>query len=357
MTTQRTLTLSQAQKSLVTKARNLGSGPATVKLDDAVCSYLVGTIANDLGIAGRFPEFKDDLPSFYSSEELSDLRVEGIDFPTVAAKLFAADRDADTYFACLANIHKRRLKYQNILRSQPIPTIEQVGPRALLQYGSLKPKSLVALLLWRKWIYDIDNRAAQETAYLFEPIIASAIGGAPAAAGKSPVRREDDANKGRQVDCIVGDRAYEFKLRVTIAASGQGRWAEETQYPRDCRLSDHTPVLVVLDSTPNPKLTELSTAFTTENGEVYLGDQAWAHLEEAAGTTMFRFLQLYVREPIESLLAEEEEDVGDLHLSRTSDHITIVIDGEVLTIDRAPAEVEHDGDEMPEDVAEQLPGL
>ena len=37
-------------------------------------------------------------------------------------------------------------------------------------------------------------------------------------------------------------------------------------------------------------------------------------------------------------------------------HITIVIDGETLTIDRAPAEVDAT-DEMPEDVAEQLPGL
>ena len=356
MTTQKTPTLSQAQKSIVTKARKLGSGPATVKLDDAVCSYLVGTIANDLEIREQFPEFEGDLPTFYSSGNLSDLRVDEIDFPTVAAKLFVADRDADTYFACLANIHKRRLKYQNILRSQPIPTIEQVGPRGLLQYGSLKPKSLVALLFWRKWIYDIDNRAAQETAYLFEPIIASAIGGAPASAGKSPVKRENDANKGRQVDCIVEDRAYEFKLRVTIAASGQGRWGEELQYPRDCRLSGHTPVLVVLDSTPNSKLTELSAAFEAEDGEVYVGNDAWAHLEEAAGTTMFRFLQLYVREPIESLLAEEEDDFGDLHLSHTLDRITIVIDGEQLTIDREPGEVD-DADEMPEDVDEQLPGL
>ena len=87
-----------------------------------------------------------------------------------------------------------------------------------------------------------------------------------------------------------------------------------------------------------------------------MGDEAWAHLEEAAGPTMSRFLQIYVREPIESLLAEGEEDFGDLHLSHTLGHITIVIDGETLTIDRAPAEVDA-ADEMPEDVAEQLPGL
>ena len=31
-------------------------------------------------------------------------------------------------------------------------------------------------------------------------------------------------------------KAYEFKLRVTIAASGQGRWKEELDFPSDCNL-------------------------------------------------------------------------------------------------------------------------
>jgi hypothetical protein len=30
-----------------------------------------------------------------------------------------------------------------------------------------------------EWLYDIDNRSAQETGYLFEPILAAAIGGIP----------------------------------------------------------------------------------------------------------------------------------------------------------------------------------
>ena len=44
-------------------------------------------------------------------------------------------------------------------------------PRGLLQYGGMSPKTLAGFLLWRKWIFDIDNRAGQETGYLFEPII------------------------------------------------------------------------------------------------------------------------------------------------------------------------------------------
>jgi hypothetical protein len=50
---------------------------------------------------------------------------------------------------------------------------------------------------------------------------------------------------GRQIDCLDVDAkiAYEFKLRVTIAASGQGRFAEELSFPVECRAAGLTPVL------------------------------------------------------------------------------------------------------------------
>jgi len=41
----------------------------------------------------------------------------------------------------------------------------------MLQYGQADPAALAVLLTWRKWIYDIDNRAAQETGYVFEPAL------------------------------------------------------------------------------------------------------------------------------------------------------------------------------------------
>ena len=170
----------------------------------------------------------------------------------------------------LAALHKHRLKYQRILQTQAIPTIDEVGPRGLLQYGVVEPKALAPFLLWRKWIYNIDNRAAQETGYLFEPIIANAIGGTPASAKKSPVKRATDNTKGRQVDCIRDKKAHEIKLRVTMAASGQGRWSEELEFPADCKASGFTPVLVVLDPTPNDKLDELSTRFRDNAGEVHI---------------------------------------------------------------------------------------
>ena len=105
-------------------------------------------------------------------------------------RLVALIPDADMFFACLANLHKRRLKYERILQTQPIPTIEQVGPRGLLQFGAVCTNALTSLLLWRKWFFDINNRAGQETGYLFEPIIAHAIGGMPFSAKASPIRRQ-----------------------------------------------------------------------------------------------------------------------------------------------------------------------
>ena len=253
-------------------------------------------------------------------------------------------------------LHKGRLKYETILRTQPMPTIEQVGPRGLLQYGSLSPSVFTSLLFWRKWFYDIDNRAAQETGYIFEPIIANAIGGTPAPSKKSPVKRVSDNRKGRQVDCIREKKAYELKLRVTIAASGQGRWKEELDFPADCKASGFTPVLVVLDSTPNDKLAQLEKAFNAQGGEVYIGEYAWNHLEKVAGQTMAKFLEQYVREPLKQLLDEVRKELPRLVAEMKGQNIKVSIGTETLTIQRTPRiKAASDDDEMPDDVTDQLP--
>jgi hypothetical protein len=185
-------------------------------------------------------------------------------------------------------------------------------------------------------MFDIDNRAAQETGYLFEPIMASAIGGVPASAAQSPVRRREDRTKGRQVDCIRDTLAYEIKLRVTIAASGQGRWQEELEFPLDCAASGFMPVLVVLDSTPNPKLTELRQAFESASGLVYVGDDAWSHLDSAAGPTMSRFLDRYVRHPLESLLKDAPPELPELTLSMTADAVVFKLGQFLHSVPRLP---------------------
>lgn len=348
--------LTPTQRTIIAKAKASGGGALGVGLDDADCAYLVAMIANDLGILDDLGDLgasaASKLPAFFTEGSPTELQLADLDFLPAFERLVAHDPAAETYFACLAALHKYRLKYERILEHQPLPTMDQVGPRALLQYGSLPPPSLATFLFWRKWMFDIDNRAGQETGYLFEPIIAAAIGGAPLSAKRSPVRRVSDPTKGRQVDCVreVGSDhwAYEFKIRVTIAASGQGRWREELEFPADCEASGFRPVLIVLDPTPNPKLEELVATFVRHGGEAHLGDDAWAHLESAAGETMTQFLEKYVRRPIDSLLASAPTDVEtlpDLHLSMSAETFTAVIENDRLVIPRAPdPRLAEDGD-------------
>lgn len=214
--------------------------------------------------------------------------------------------DFTTYLRCLSELHKRRRKYSMILSAQPMPTMVQISPRSLVEYGQTQPEALASWLTWRKFFYDLDNRSAQETGYLFEPILAAAIGGEQKSARTKVVTRTGDKSKGRQVDCWkvlpTGENlAYEFKLRVTIAASGQGRFGEEIQFAEDAYNSNAIPVLVVLDPTMNPRLDDLQRAYEAQGGHAYLGEEAWRHLEDEAGDVMARFIEKYVRKPIEDI--------------------------------------------------------
>jgi hypothetical protein len=226
--------------------------------------------------------------------------------------------DFDTYFESLCSLHKRRRKYEMILSAQPVPTMLQVSPRALLEFGVIATPALASWIMWRKWFYDIDNRAAQETGYLFEPILASALGGTPCGSRKSPIKRVSDKNKARQVDCIVGRDAYEFKLRVTIAASGQGRFGEELDFAEDCKASGYVPILLVLDPTPSSRLDDLTAAYGRYGGRAYIGDEAWKHLEDEAGPTMATFVERYIRKPI-AALDEHAIDLLDLYVAAEQD--------------------------------------
>jgi hypothetical protein len=348
--------LTANQRSLITKARTGGGSNLGVSLDDAICCYLLATIVHDLELEHRFLDIPVDLEPFFGSKNISNLRLPGIDLYAFFERLVTERPDADTYFFCLAVLHKARLKYERILQSQAIPTIDQVGPRGLLQYGTLSPSALVGLLFWRKWMFDIDNRAGQETGYVFEPIIAYAIGGVPYSAKKSPVKRGGQGSQGRQIDCVVGNKAYEIKIRVTIAASGQGRWGEELEFPKDCETSGFQPILVVLDPTPNSKLDELCRAFINAGGEVYIGTQAWRHLAEVAGSTMARFLELYVHQPLRLLVSEIPDQLPELRVRFDTDKIIMEIGTEYLLIQRTATEnLLAEPEEIPEDVDESGP--
>ncbi|MCE5978071.1 hypothetical protein [Pseudomonas sp. JR33AA] len=289
---------------------------------------VIALVATDIGVSramsNAFPQMWSKIAphaEYYSLDVEwfleSSICITTIDVVNLLEFGIGLDEDFLTYLKCLVELHKRRRKYGLILQRQPLPTMVQVSPRALMEYGAgFEPEALASWLTWRKFFYDLDNRSAQETGYLFEPILASAIGGEPKSARERVVRRSADPSKGRQVDCwkVASDGtplAYELKLRVTIAASGQGRFGEELSFAQDCLDSGVKPILVVLDPTENGKLTGLQAAYKKVGGEAYVGDAAWEHLECEAGPTMAAFIERYVRRPVDTISAFEEVSEGD----------------------------------------------
>ena len=211
------------------------------------------------------------------------------------------------YVKNLCDLYRRRFKYDKILQNQPFPNADQVGPRSLLEYGKCEDTLLATWLEWRKWFFDIDNRCGQETGYVFEPILASCLGGVSVSHTNSPVKRINDSghktNEGRQVDCYIEDakEVYELKMRVTIAASGQGRFKEEMSFPHEAKASGLTPILVVFDETESALLTKLKAQFKKYGGKCFIGQAAWNMLYQKAGKEMSLFIQKYIYPPVEAM--------------------------------------------------------
>lgn len=326
-------------KKVFSAARILGNGDDRVTLSENELFCLLARCCQDLAI----PAAVSGLPNLSVAAPSADyyrIPLAWFQIPQAACPLAPAlveclaacvayEADLRLYWENLATLHKRRLKYQRILSAQPRPTMNQIGPRSLLEFGGMDDGLLASWLVWRKWIFDVDNRAAQETGYLFEPVLASCLGGEAVGSKNSPVKRLNERGEttsdGRQIDCYDGENqlAYEFKLRVTIAASGQGRFGEELSFPREARAAGLTPVLVVLDPTPSPRLDELIAAFRTNAGEHYVGADAWAHMESKAGDTMAIFLKRYIQPPLTEMARYEDAGPEALELTWTDEAVTI----------------------------------
>ena len=211
------------------------------------------------------------------------------------------------YLKNLCDLYRRRYKYEKILQNQPFPNADQVAPRSLLEYGKCSDSLLATWLEWRKWFFDIDNRSGQETGYVFEPILASCLGGTSVSHANSPVKRINDSGKrtdeGRQVDCYIEEakEVYELKMRVTIAASGQGRFKEEMSFPHEAKASGLTPILVVFDETESTLLTKLKNEFKKYDGKYFIGQAAWDILYKKAGKEMSLFIRKYIYPPMQAM--------------------------------------------------------
>jgi hypothetical protein len=339
--------ISTELKSHFAKIRVLGQGGDRVSLSACEIAWLLFLTAKDLGLFLCNPAFrraKRRVPSFYDIQIPPILPKEWENLTTDELlieldQLIRKEPDVRLYVSNLCEILKRRIKYQRILSAQPKPTMDQIGPRSLLEYGIVPADLLGTWLMWRKWIFDIDNRSGQETGYLFEPVLASCMGGTSVGSRNSPVKRINESGRQtvdcRQIDCLDVDAkiAYEFKLRVSIAASGQGRFAEELSFPVECKAAGLTPVLIVLDPTPSARLAELQKAVETNGGEVHV-DDAWRFIEEKAGKCMSIFIENYLRPALLHMAAFDDKLPDTLTLSWREDAITFRVGKEEFTIAR-----------------------
>ena len=168
-------------------ARILGNGDDRVTLSENELFCLLSQCCRDLGLAARIsklPVLSSPPPgNDYYRLPLAWFQIPQAGCPSAAAlveslaECVAHEPDFRLYFENIATLHKRRVKYQRILSTQPKPTMNQIGPRSLLEFGGVNDGLLASWLVWRKWIFDVDNRAAQETGYLFEAVLASCLGG------------------------------------------------------------------------------------------------------------------------------------------------------------------------------------
>ena len=181
-------------QNLLSECKVHGSGKAQVTLEDSeiyalFCIGLIEKPDDDY--------FKIPIKWF---NELQFSHVTPKILLDVLERACAINEDFGLYIRNLCALHRRRVKYQRILSAQPLPQMDQIGPRSLLEYGECDDELLSGWMSWRKWIYDIDNRSAQETGYLFEPVLASCLGGTPVGARNSPVKRVD--GNGNQTSII-----------------------------------------------------------------------------------------------------------------------------------------------------------
>lgn len=329
--------LSMDDRRTINYSRTLGSRELPVYLEDHELLRLCAVIAGDLNVMNLVSDYtgSEEKIDYYSTplQWFKQPVTHQVSFEDTYTLFKSQIDNFPTYFISLAELHKRRIKYDSILKNQKIPLMEQIVPRCLLEYGMKPSETLASWLVWRKWLYDIDNRAAQETGYLFEPILCNALGGVSYSAKKSPIRRAGDKAKGRQVDCIEGRDAYEFKMRVTIAASGQGRFREELDFARDCHDSGYTPRLLVLDPTPSEKLDDLINEYLQYGGTAHIGDDAWTYIEERTGKNLAIFIEKYVKRPILEVTNSYTE-LKPIKISKDGSSITIRIGEDQQIISR-----------------------
>jgi hypothetical protein len=145
-------------RNLYSKCKMHGNGEAQIVItDDELASLIAIAVSNlnwsleELGIRKivlpYYDYYKIPLNWFDENHNL------GVDPDTVINYLkvcFSKDNDFALFIENLSALHRRRVKYKRILSSQPLPTMDQIGPRVLLEYGGCNITLLANWMLWRK---------------------------------------------------------------------------------------------------------------------------------------------------------------------------------------------------------------
>lgn len=132
-------------------------------------------------------------------------------------------------------------------------------------------------------------------------------------------------------------------MRVTIAASGQGRFQEELDFAEDCYSSGYKPMLLVLDPTPSTKYSDLKKQFERHGGQALSGEEAWQHIASKSGEVMSTFIAKYVKKPLE--VVEANDELESLTIKPEDGNFSIFI-GDTEIIKRAQLQSDSDSVEI-----------
>ena len=128
-----------------------------------------------------------------------------------------------------------------------------------------------------------------------------------------------------------------MKMRVTIAASGQGRFKEEMSFPHEAKASGLTPILVVFDETESALLTKLKAQFKRYGGKCYIGQAAWDMLYDKAGKEMSLFIRKYIYPPVRAMGNFIDSNPKSIRIENQGSEIVISDNKNKYTIQRRSA--------------------
>ena len=147
--------LSIEESKLFTKVTTLGLATnLPVTMSPVEFAKLIGVVYMDLGKGPDLEQARPGLwtkirpPSSYYSvpdgwftEQVPLAPMTHIDLMRLGVQQIP---DFVTYLKCLSELHKRRRKYAMILEAQPLPTMVQVSPRSLMEFGQVDNEALAS---------------------------------------------------------------------------------------------------------------------------------------------------------------------------------------------------------------------